>query len=45
MGEVTKEIKETGKTIVKETVHFGGRIVIGACRGVGYLFGRPLNKN
>lgn len=45
MGEVIKTIKDTGKVIVVETVNFGGRIVIGVCRGVGYLFGKPFPKD
>ena len=45
MSEVTKTIKNTGKLIIVETVHFGGRIVIGICRGVGYLFGKPFPKD
>jgi len=45
MGEVTETVKSTGKLVVKETVRFGGRIVIGACRGVGYLFGKPFPKD
>lgn len=45
MGEVTRTIKSTGKLVVVETVKYGGRIVIGACRGIQYLFGKPFPKN
>lgn len=45
MGEVTETIKDTGKTVVVETARFGGRIVIGCCRGVQYLFGKPFPKD
>ena len=45
MGEVTKAVKDTGKVVVVETVRYGGRIVIGACRGIQYLFGKPFPKD
>jgi len=45
MGEVTNTVKDTGKVVVVETVRFGGRIVIGACRGVQYMFGKPFPKD
>lgn len=45
MGEVTRTVKSTGKLVVVETVKYGGRIIIGACRGVRYLFGKPFPKN
>lgn len=42
---VTKTIAITTREVTKETIRFGGRIVIGVCRGIRYLFGKPFPKN
>ena len=44
MGETIEAIKETGKDIARETISIGTQIVVGACNGVRYLFGRPFPK-
>lgn len=42
---VIKTIATTTKEVATETVRYGSRIVIGACRGIRYLFGKPFPKN
>lgn len=44
MGKVTETVIKTTKVVTKETVRYGTLIIIGACRGVQYLFGKPFPK-
>jgi hypothetical protein len=44
MGKVTKTIIITTKEVTKETVKFGGKVVVGVCSGIRYLFGKPFPK-